>query len=469
MEPTATQRTTARSLRAASRRGNVTLPVVVVVVAAVAAGSAAASGASRAEITIPLIVVAGLGLAWLASTGFTYFVAAILLARASLDAVKLSTTGTGASDPAAIVSIVFLLAGGMWMLVQPAEDRAPRSPLVAPLVMLAAVGAFSTVSSANAASGLVDAGKLITVAVMLAVLNQVFTTERDVRIVVGAAFLSALVPLGFSVVQYATGSGFHYIDGFARLRSTFNHPNPFGIYLSFLIIMGAAILPYLRTRLQIALVWLLAGCGMALLATYTRSAWIAAAVGILVVTAFVSRKLTVAVLVIGAVIALSVPDISARFSDLDDTVTQSGAAGNSLVWRVEYWRQALELNDDPLLGSGLTAVRVEGSEAKEPHNDFIRVYVETGLLGLAAYLWFLWAAAKVALDGIRRTRDGFLRGVAIGFAGIITTYVVLSLVSNVITQLALLWYVGAFAAAAVAAPRLAPREPDVEPVSGVDA
>jgi len=95
--------------------------------------------------------------------------------------------------------------------------------------------------------------------------------------------------------------------------------------------------------------------------------------------------------------------------------------------------------------------------------------VETGLLGLAAYLWFLWAAAKVALEGIRRTRDGFLRGVAIGFAGIVTTYVVLSLVSNVITQLALLWYVGVFAAAAVAAPRLAPREPDAEPVAGVDA
>ncbi|HYJ61532.1 MAG TPA: O-antigen ligase family protein [Actinomycetota bacterium] len=468
MEPTATHRSTARSLRDATRRGNITAPVLVVVVAAIAAGSAAAAGASRTEISIPLIAAAGLALAWLGSMRFTYFVAAILFVRASLDAVKLSTTGTTAADPAAIVSIVFLLAGALWLLIQPADERAPRSPLVAPLVMLALVGAFSTASSANAVSGLVDAGKLITVAVMLAVLNQVFSTERDVRIVVAAAFGSAAIPLGVALVQYPTETGFHYSDGFARLSSTFNHPNPFGIYLSFLIIMGAAILPYLTSRVQIALVWLMAGCGLALLATYTRSAWIAAIVGIVIVTWFISRRVMVAVLVIGAVLALTVPDISARFSDLDDTVTQSGAAGNSLVWRVEYWRQALDLNDDPLLGSGLSAVRVEGSEAKEPHNDFIRVYVETGLLGLAAYLWFLWAAAKVALEGIRRTRDGFLRGVTIGFAGIIATYVVLSLVSNVITQLALLWYVGAFAAAAVAAPRLAPRE-EPEPVVGVDA
>jgi O-antigen ligase len=359
------------------------------------------------------------------------------------------------------VSAVFVLVGGLWLLVQPKEMRAPRSQLVAPLAVLALVGAVSTASSANAAAGLVDAAKLITIAVMLAVLNQVFRSERDVRIVVGAAFVSACIPLGVAAFQYITDSGFLYSNSFARVRATFIHPNPFAIYLTLILVMGAALLRYLTVKLQIALVWLMAACGLALLATYTRSAWIATAIGIVIVTWFVSRRAVLWVLVIGVTLVLAVPDIGARFSDLEETTTMSGAAGNSLVWRFEYWGQALALNHDPLLGNGLAAVREQGSAEKEPHNDFIRVFVETGLLGTIAFAWFLFAASRVAVEGVRRTRDGYLRGVAVGFAGVVVAYVVLSLVSNVITQLVLLWYVGAFAAAAVAAPRLAPiDEPD---------
>lgn len=458
MEPVASTQTTARSLRAAARRGNLTLPITVAVVAAIASGTAAAAigDVDRSDVLLPLIIAAGLGLAWLAVTRFTYFVAAILLARASLDALKLSETSTALIDPAALVSAVFVVGGGLWLLVQPPEERAPRSPFVMPLAMLAAVAAFSTISSPNAASGLVDAAKLVTVAMMIAVLNQVFRSEEDVRIVIAAAFISVVIPLGMSAFQYFTGSGFHYSDGFARIKGTFSHPNPFAIYLCVILIMGAAILRYLTPRRQIALVWFMAACGVALLATYTRSAWIASIVGIVIVTWFVSRRAVMWVVIIGVVVALMVPDIRVRFADLGTTTTQSGAAGNSLVWRFEYWRQALDLNTDPLFGSGLSAVREVGSEAKEPHNDFIRVYVEAGLLGLAAYLWFLVAGVKVARRGVRETREGYLRGVAIGFAGIMAVFVVLSLVSNVITQLALLWYIGAFAAAAVAAPRLAP-------------
>jgi O-antigen ligase len=102
-------------------------------------------------------------------------------------------------------------------------------------------------------------------------------------------------------------------------------------------------------------------------------------------------------------------------------------------------------------------VRIEGSEAKAPHNDFIRVYVETGFLGLAAYLWFLVRSAGVAIGGLRDTEPGPFRALVAGFTGVFVAFCILSLVSNVITQLVLFWYVAALAALAVAAPRIAPR------------
>lgn len=437
----------------------------VAVLAAVAASLARAADLDDEFVLLPLLVAAGLGLVWLAIRRFTLFVAVILILRASLDSLKGSAGSTSVLDPAALLSLAFLVAGGAWLLVQPKAERAPMSPLVMPLGLLALVGAVSTITSPNPVSGLVDVVKLATVVLMLAVLNQVCRTERDAKIVLVGAFASALVPLAIAGFQGVFETGLHYSDGFGRASGTFNHPNPFAIYLCFSILMLVSVVRYVHGRLRLAAALLTAGCTAALYFTYTRSAWIATVVGLLALAAF-SGKRFVGLLAIGLVVAgLAIPGVASRFADLDETVTQSGAAGNSLVWRFEYWGQALTLSDDPLLGSGLSAIRTEGSEAKAPHNDFIRVFVETGILGFSAYLWFLWRGGGVIRTGLRRTRDGLWRGVVVGFGGVFAAYVLLSLVSNVITQLVLLWYLVAFASLAVAAPRLAPREEPAPQVS----
>lgn len=430
--------------------------VAVAIVAALLAAFARASGAPTIQTLLPLGVAGGLGMAWLAMRRFTVFVAAILIARASLDALKPPGTSSFL-DPAALLSGAFLVAGGIWLLVQPRAERAPRSPLVAPLALLASVGAVSTLLSSHTATGIGDVVKLGTVVLMLAVLNQVCRTPRDTKIVLAAAFASALIPLAVAAYQGATHTGFHVSGSFERVRGTFDHPNPFSIYLCVTIIMAAGLYRFVSSRSRVLLTLLIAACAAALFFTYTRSAWISTIVGLLVVGRLIGRRVVGVVAVAVVVAVLSVPGISARFSDLSQATTQSGAAGNSLVWRLGYWRQALQLNSDPLLGQGLSAVRIQGSELKEPHNDFIRVYVETGLLGLAAYLWFLWRAFGVARRATLEDVRGLWRGVGIGFSGLFAAYVLLSVVSNVITQLVLLWYVGAYAAAAVAAPRLARR------------
>jgi O-antigen ligase len=330
-----------------------------------------------------------------------------------------------------------------------------------PLGLLALVGAISTITSPNPASGLVDTVKLATVVLMIAVLNQVCRTERDAKVVLVAAIASTLAPLAVALYQGALGTGLHYSDGFGRATGTFNHPNPFAIYLCFSILMLVGLFRFVHGRTRLAVTALTVGCTIALYFTYTRSAWISTVVGLLAIAAFSGKKI-VGFLAVGIVVAgLAIPSVASRFADLDETVTQSGAAANSLVWRFEYWGQALTLTDDPLLGSGLSAVRVEGSEEKSPHNDFIRVFVETGILGLFAYLWFLLRGAFVVAAGRRGTdRTSLWYGVVLGFGGVFAAYVLLSVVSNVITQLVLLWYLAAYASLAIAAPRLAPRPAD---------
>jgi len=434
-----------------------TIALVVVVVVAAVAGAARGAGADRAVWVIPLVAAGAAGMAWLAISRFTLFVAAILVIRSTLDAFKLTEGGTGATDPAALVSLAFLGAGTVWYLAQPADSRPKASPLVAPLALLAIVGALSTLAAANPGPGIVDAVKLLTVVFILLVLNELLRDDQDARLILFAVFLSALIPVAVGAVQYLTGSGFHFSGGFARVRGTFNHPNPFAIYLTTLLIMGGAIFRFVRQRFRVPFGLLLAACGVMLVLTYTRSAWIATVAGLLVVGGLQGKRTIMFVGLATVVVALFVPSVAARFADLEQTSTATGQAGNSLVWRFEYWKQAIELNRKPVLGIGLSAVRIEGSEEKAPHNDFIRVYVETGALGLAAYLWFLARAAGVALRGLRETEEGPFHGLVVGFTGVFVAFCILSIVSNVITQLVIFWYVAALAALAVAAPRIAPR------------
>ena len=438
------------------------LAIVLAVLAAMAFGIALGGGGSKALILVPLMIAGVIGMAWLAMVRFTVFVAVILVLRTSLDALSFSSAGVDAFDPAALVSVGFLLAGSIWYAVQPREARVRVSPMVAPMVLLTVVGAVSTLLAPGAGSGLVDVVKLATVALIFLVVNQLLQTARDARLITIAVFASALIPIVMGILQYLTGSGLHFSGTFGRVKATFEHPNPLAIYLTFVILMGVAMLPYVQRRLRPWLLGIVAASGIVLLLTYTRSAWIATFAGLLVTAYFYGKRAVGVVGLAAVVIMLTVPSVAARFADLDTTTTATGEAANSLVWRFEYWREALELSDSPFLGEGLAAVRLEAAEAKAPHNDFIRVYVETGIAGLVAYLWFLVSAVWVAGVGLLEVHTRPYRGLVVGFAGVLVAFLILSLVSNVITQLVLLWYFATLASLAAAAPRLAAR--DANPV-----
>jgi O-antigen ligase len=96
------------------------------------------------------------------------------------------------------------------------------------------------------------------------------------------------------------------------------------------------------------------------------------------------------------------------------------------------------------------------SQQKEPHNDFLRSFVETGIIGTIAYIALLISMGLVARHAMRFTRRrplSYERSVAVGFAACVMAFVILSIVSNVITQVVVLWYYVAFAAAAYAVTR----------------
>jgi O-antigen ligase len=324
-----------------------------------------------------------------------------------------------------------------------------------PVAAFVVAGSLSILVTLDPLGAAQDVMRFATLVVIVLVVNQLLTSERELKRLLIAVYASLVVPALVAAYQLATGSGYHVSGSFSRVRGTFDHPNPFAIYLSMMMVMGVALLLQVRrTSVKLLLLVTVSGCGALLILTYTRSAWIAATAGMLVVALYQGKRLLPIIGLAAVAVGMLVPSVATRFDDLSTETTATGAAGNSLVWRFEYWGQALELSDDPITGAGLRTVRAQTDVGKEPHNDFIRVYVETGLIGLSAYLWFLGSLVVMVRRSIRRTRRRLERGVAVGFAGCLVAFLILSVVSNVITQLVLLWYFLAFAVAAYAAPRL---------------
>jgi O-antigen ligase len=456
---------------------NVLTFVAVVVAAALAAQSGLAVGeGSKGGVVLPLAIGGGLVLGVLALTRFQLYVMVMLISRASLDLAKISqrtagTTSVGASsralDPSSILAVLFLLAAGVWLAAQyRARGSLPGSPLRRALTVFLVAGVVSVVGSNNITSSTLEAFRICAVVAMFTVLEQVITSINKAKQILLAVFLAAVIPILYTTYGFISGHPKSDVKGgFTRISGTFNQSNDYGRFLMLMIIMGAAVYPHLERKWQRVMGVMLAASTVFLFLTYTRSALVAAALGLFIVGIVQSKRLVIALFVAGMAGLLLVPSLSGRFTDLTQyqqkQLTQKGGtnSGNTFAWRLNYWTEVLPLaNSNPITGIGLNQTKYSTNKAKQPHNDFIRAYVETGLVGLGAYVAMLISLVALGRRAIRRTREGtFERGVAAGFLGCSVAFIAVSLVANVISNVVNLWYFIAFAACASGIVKVAER------------
>lgn len=434
-----------------TRLSTVAAVVLALVAAAVATVTAVEliSGADKISVVAPVAVCFLAAVAVIAVTRLEWFVLFVLAVRSSLDAIKLGQ-GTSGADPAAVLALMLFGTVVLWALIQRTQDteRQPWSPALKGVVVFAAVALVGIVTSDDPLTSAVEWLRLASAAPMLLIVERLTVTEGATRRVLGACFAAVVVPVVVAAGQQVTHSGFFVAGGFDRIRGTFLHSNPFAAFLAMTIVMAVGVLPYTRGRWRWVTLGVLAMASPALLLTYTRAGWIAAFAGVVVIGVLGSRKILAAALALVLVAVVAVPSVGDRFTDLETSQQASGAAGNSLSWRLEYWTEALKLSEEsPISGIGLKAVAGTTDEAKQPHNDFIRAFVELGVLGLAAYVFMLvqlirtgWWAAVVT-----RRRTDMDRGIALGFLGVAVAFTLMSLVGNLMSQVVLLWYLTAFA------------------------
>lgn len=446
--------------------GGTALLVAALVAGAAATASAFAfvAGQGLSTALLPAGLLVGLGVLALALARFDVFVLAILVGRTSMDAFK-GGSASSITEPASLVGVLFLGTGLVWLAAQWREDGAVRLSRLGWSVVAFAGAALAGVLVAPVLwPALVEWVRLASVCTMVLVAERLARTPGFRERLVVAIAAAAVVPLGVAAWQFQTGAGLFDAGGFARVRGTFTHSNPMAAFLAVLVVMAFAYVAHLRdARYRVAAAAVCAAGALGLYLTYTRAAWLAAIFGVIIVAATRGRRWILAMVAGVLVFLLAVPGAAARFSDLREAETSRGEPGNSLTWRAAYWGEALELaSESPITGIGLKSVAEESTESKQPHNDYLRAYVELGVLGLAAFGWMMAQMLATGVRAMRATVGGRRRdyAFAVGFCAVAAGYLLMSLVANLMSQVVVGIY---FAALAGAASALVPRPPDPSP------
>jgi hypothetical protein len=239
---------------------------------------------------------------------------------------------------------------------------------------------------------------------------------RDVRRHLAFFFIVAMIVCGYCVVTAGSVE---------RVGTPFEaqgaEPNTLGGYL--IIVMCAAGGLYTQSpsrRLSILFVLLMTGAFVPFLLTLSRASYIGLLVGILAL-GILARKASVILAVVTILVlspVLMPPDVKDR---VNYTFQRGGGepvviAGKSLGLQVDkstherlyVWEKVkYTLSVAPWFGGGVSWGKVLDSQ-------YARVVMETGLLGLAAFLFLQYRLYQTAQEAFRWSRDWVGRGLAVG-------------------------------------------------------
>ncbi|MEE8601609.1 O-antigen ligase family protein [Euzebya tangerina] len=423
----------------------------LVVIAAVALGAT--------TVLLPVWVGAALlglallvGVATLTLQRFEALALLMLAGRAALDLTHVP--GASVLRPSVVVTLGFAVVAVLWLVSRAKIGELRLSPVTWSALALAVAATVSIVFSERTGAAAEGALRFWILAIMFTTFEHLARrpgpvtgrlTEYDPqqigRIVMGV-LIGSVVPLIVGLLQIARGVG--------RIEGSLSHPNTFGFFLTVMLIVGVAAVPMTRGALRVAVVGLVAVTAIELVLTYSRSSYLAVVVAVIAMAVVARRYWVLPVIILAVVGMLFVPSVQERLSDLNADRSLRGTAGNSLVWRLDYWQELGDLASDvPATGIGSTVITDVSSNGKPAHNDIVKAYVETGVIGLLAYLTFVGVliTTVIRLIGQRHTR-GWPRALTIGSSGVLAAFLVASLASNIIQQLVSLWYLMAFMATA---------------------
>jgi len=239
-------------------------------------------------------------------------------------------------------------------------------------------------------------------------------TTRDFKRLLQAFFISSILPILFGLYQFAFHIGLSDENvSLLRIFGTFSHPNVYSLYLYAMIVFGSLYLLLFAEKglKRIIMLGVLGIFSTMLLLTFARVAWIALFVFVFLIALFRYRLLLFPLILFPVVLFVFSHAFQERVIESFRPDPDS-----SLVWRQTLWQDVTRysIQEERLLfGSGMDtfpkvseSVRGTKHGPNDPHNDFVKLFVEGGIVGLGIFVLYLFSLGYLLIKKYRESRPG---------------------------------------------------------------
>jgi hypothetical protein len=301
-----------------------------------------------------------------------------------------------------------------WML-RSVEQREPLVPtgLGAPLALAVAVSLLSTLlGTATGTTTLFYAARILAkqaeYLLILVLFANAVRRPGEFRALAIFTLLSAVASLAYSHQEVAT------IDGEGRLGGPDGETaNIFGGFLAMHLALALGLFLGTQDRgARLGFAAVIVFITGILLSTLSRTSLVAIGAGSLLFAVLKDRRLLTLLAIFAALLPVLAPaTVWNRVESIFGTAV--GAGPSSWLARVEAWEKHVPrvLGENPVLGFGTGSIAFG-----EIDNEYVRILVDNGLLGLAAFLWILFRMASHANRLTRELPEGtFERSFASGY------------------------------------------------------
>lgn len=307
-----------------------------------------------------------------------------------------------------------------------------RNPYTWPaaLLLLAATVEVVVAPSVREALGLWK-DYFIEPALAALLIAQLVRSRGRARLLLAGLGIAGLVASGANIANALALVAQHRFHVLAPPVVIYDSPNAIPLYVVPLDAIALALLCFSRNVWErLACAVFVAVTGTAVLLSFSRAGWITLGAVVVFVALFTAYRWQTILAVVGAAVVAVVSSAGIRRRILVELNPTS--IHNSASTRIQLWRSTLNLlRHHPLTGSGLAGfkqallpyqVRGYVTGSIYPHDIVLNFWVETGLLGLIAFVWLCVLIARTSIGGLRR--DPWTRAFCIGVLGLLVAIVV---------------------------------------------
>jgi len=380
---------------------------------------------------------------------FFYFLLGLALIRPSLDILSQIEFQIYSNLPTINLNVII---GGLVFLILIFfffinVKKIYSTPLFYPIFIFIGLCFLSIFYSIDTFTSIREFIRIATIFLLYFLAYKLIEDKKDFYLLLKIILISYIIPAIVGLIQFFNNSGMtDDFGGFQRIYGTFAHPNLFAFYTFF--ILGLLISLLLTSQKTSSLIFnkkiIIIAIGLSvflLFATYTRSALACLSFFVLIFGILKYRRM----LLVGALLFLAAYFLSDVFRERLWELISLDPYG-SIVWRFKLWKDILPLSLwQPWFGYGLGTFekltefyRGFSLGSLEAHNDYLKIFIENGIIGLTAYFWviigLLFSLWKIFKKTIKKEKI-----IGLGLLVITISLIVAASFDNILRTTALQW------------------------------